>query len=543
MTESEIGWIMGQILLGLAYLHGKDHVHGDIKASNVMLTLDGHVKLGGSGSIMSHKNGAGERKRRRRSLTMSEFPTSWLAPESSLSPPLSPTSPTDHCTESALMQGRGGMSDLQQYRLLSVPGASMEADVWALGVACIELSQGRPPRPETPILASYGDWRYTATLGNITSVTGDVAATTSKQSGWCLPNNTLETVGMGMSEEMWVFIRKCLTPDPEERPTVQDLLQDPFIVQHDELSQELLSRIRGMVDFVGQCASISEELTLDRSGSDNSLSSTLNSLGSSPSSITLSPSKATHMIDFKMDEPDWIIPRIRPLVDSVYDESSCFDEAGAPRPVGPLEAGIPQPLVVADWKHQRMNHPKVMQALLCDQPRYLTFRHSRSPSLATIVEHHMEEDDPLFWSDHDESSSDHDGDDDSSSRSHNNDSDGKRDYCTDLCKRHSLPYPGNISNVMNNNNNNPSLHHPCECKTFQKDQDQRQQQIWTNVHDESDMKAAGAHAASQVPPHNPYLDNLAIENGCGLRSILEYDFHGASSRLVVLYEIQESWLQ
>ncbi|KAG0272290.1 Serine/threonine-protein kinase 3, partial [Linnemannia exigua] len=424
MTESEIGWIMGQILLGLAYLHGKNHVHGDIKASNIMLTLDGHVKLGGSGSIMSHKSGAGERKRRRRSLTMSEFPTSWLAPESSLSPPLSPISPTDNCTESApLLQGRGsGMSDLQQYRLLSVPGASMEADVWALGVACIELSQGRPPRPETPILASYGDWRYTATLGNITSVTGDVAATTNKQSGWCLPNDTLETVGMGMSEEMWVFIRKCLTPDPEERPTVQDLLQDPFIAQHDELSQELLARIRGMVDFVGQCASISEELTLDRSGSDSSLSSTLNSLGSSPSSITLSPSKATHMIDFKMEEPDWIIPRIRPRVDSVYDGSSCFDEAGVPRLVGPLEAGFSPPL----------------------------------------------------------------------------------------------------------------------------GQDLRQRPIWTNVLDESNMKAAdAAQTASEVPPlpHNAYLDNIAIESGCGLPSIVEYDFHGASSRLVVLYEIRESWLQ
>lgn len=32
MTESEIGWILGQILLGLAYLHSKDHVHGDTKA-------------------------------------------------------------------------------------------------------------------------------------------------------------------------------------------------------------------------------------------------------------------------------------------------------------------------------------------------------------------------------------------------------------------------------------------------------------------------------------------------------------------------------
>ncbi|KAF9127757.1 hypothetical protein BGW39_005649 [Mortierella sp. 14UC] len=225
MTESEIGWIMGQVLLGLAYLHSKDHVHGDIKASNIMVTLDGHVKLGGSGSIMSHKEGAGERKRRRRSLTMFEFPTSWLAPESSLSPPLSPTSPTDNCSESALLQGRDGANDSQQYRLLSVPGASTATDVWALGVACIELSQGRPPRPETPILASYGDWRYTTTLGNIASVTGDVSATASQQNGWHLPNEVLETVGMGMSEEMWVFIRKCLTPDPEARPTVQDLLQ------------------------------------------------------------------------------------------------------------------------------------------------------------------------------------------------------------------------------------------------------------------------------------------------------------------------------
>ncbi|KAF9915663.1 hypothetical protein FBU30_001834, partial [Linnemannia zychae] len=50
-----------------------------------------------------------------------------------------------------------------------------------------------------------------------------------------------------------------------------------------------------------------------------------------------------------------------------------------------------------------MSHPKVIQAMMCDQPRYLTFRHSRSPSLATIVEHHLEED-SLFWSDNDTSS-------------------------------------------------------------------------------------------------------------------------------------------
>ncbi|KAF9154856.1 hypothetical protein BG015_011801 [Linnemannia schmuckeri] len=420
MMESEIGWIMGQILLGLAYLHSKDHVHGDIKASNILLTLDGHVKLGGSGAIMSHKEGAGERKRRRRSLTMSEFPA------------------TD--------------------------GVSPDA----------------------------------------------------KLSGWCLPSEALEAVGMGMSKEMWMFIRKCLTPDPEARPSVQDLLQDPFIVQHDKLSQELLLRIGSMVDFVSQCASISEGQTLDSAGSDNDLYSIATIPGSASSpSVTLSPSKASHMIDFKMDEADWFIPRIRPRVDSVYDESSFFDEAGVQRPiapldsVGPLESGSSL-LPAMDWKHQRMSHPKVMQALMCDQPRYLTFRHSRSPSLATIVEDQMEED-ALYWSD-DEGSSD----DDTNAEGHDND-------------------------VISTSPFQQQYSQQCMYDFFQESQSQNQQQPWTPKHDKRGMEAV-AHATSQ-DAHGAYLDSLSIEPGCGLRSIVEYDFQGASSGLVVLYEICESWLQ
>lgn len=48
-------------------------------------------------------------------------------------------------------------------------------------------------------------------------------------------------------------------------------------------------------------------------------------------------------------------------------------------------------LIVSSWKHQRISHPVVKQALLCDRAGYITFRHSRSPSLATIVESQMEE--------------------------------------------------------------------------------------------------------------------------------------------------------
>lgn len=111
---------------------------------------------------------------------------------------------------------------------------------------------------------------------------------------------------------------------------------------HDEMSQELLLRIGNMVDFVGQCASISEGQILDSARSDNDLCNITVIQGSTPSSsVTLSPSRASQMIDFKIDETDWFIPRVRPRVDSDYDESSFFDEAGVQRPIGPLEPSCP----------------------------------------------------------------------------------------------------------------------------------------------------------------------------------------------------------
>ncbi|KAF9081595.1 hypothetical protein BGX23_000705 [Mortierella sp. AD031] len=509
-----------------------------------MLTLDGRVKLGGSGSVMSHKEGAGERKRRRRSLTMSEFPASWLAPESNLSPPTSSTDSNPGSSLPLSMGGEGGsdgvneMRRQQQYRLPAMPGASAEVDVWALGVSCIELSQGRPPRPETAILASYGDWRFTTTLGNIASIaeaSSTATVSSSKSNGWCLPSEAMETVGMGMSEEMWTFIRKCLTPDPEARPTVQELLKDPFIVQHGELSQELLTRIRSMVDFVDQCASISEGLLLGSTGSTTSSSNSLCSLTSSPgstttasstssSSLTLSPSKATHMIDFKMDEADWLIPRIHPRVDSVYDESSFFDEAGVPKsPPGSSESSCFQPLpVLSDWKHQRISHPKVKQTLMCDQSRYLVFRHSRSPSLATIVEHQMEEDDTIFWTDNDndkvDDTDDCNSDKDIGTNRNTLDRQGR--------KEESFQHPGNF--------------HPHYKHGFIQD-NQRQGQ--NNNRDKGDMETVTTEATVHIAHEVVYLDNLTIEYGCGLKSFMEYDLHGASSRLIVLYEIHESCLQ
>ncbi|KAI7821898.1 hypothetical protein BC939DRAFT_199116 [Gamsiella multidivaricata] len=183
---------------------------------------------------MNHKEGAGERKRQRRSLTMTEFPASWLAPESSPSSPIAtPNSPKfkiEAGTADSLMQGSVGSSSLLQW----IPGASAETDVWALGVTCIELSQGRPPRPEMPILALFGEQRLVSQeAGNSSSSTEGRGYFATDNGGWdSFQEETFGAVGMGMSEEMWAFVARCLTPDPEARPSTQELLEDPFIMQY-----------------------------------------------------------------------------------------------------------------------------------------------------------------------------------------------------------------------------------------------------------------------------------------------------------------------
>ncbi|KAG0051395.1 hypothetical protein BGZ83_003818 [Gryganskiella cystojenkinii] len=245
LTEAEIGWMMSQILLGLAYLHSRDHVHGDIKAGTILLTPEGNVKLGGSGSIMNHKEGAGERKRRRRSMTMVEFPASWLAPESSISASSSPTTPTPTGPSSTFAAGGASMTRSLSMSSINegeraIPEASTETDIWALGVACIELSQGRAPGPDTPLLATFGAHRGKPYFNNgaLTQNGSNEKSNQSLSLGWASygqglfgglakPMNSEEygPLGMGMSEEMWCFISRCLTPEPEGRPTVTELLK------------------------------------------------------------------------------------------------------------------------------------------------------------------------------------------------------------------------------------------------------------------------------------------------------------------------------
>ncbi len=46
LTENQIRSITGQMMDALEFIHSKNVIHRDLKAGNVLLTMDGEVRLG-----------------------------------------------------------------------------------------------------------------------------------------------------------------------------------------------------------------------------------------------------------------------------------------------------------------------------------------------------------------------------------------------------------------------------------------------------------------------------------------------------------------
>jgi serine/threonine protein kinase len=164
-SEPLIAYVARELLQGLDYVHRQHRIHRDLKSDNILLTLDGQVKLADFGYATQLTN---ERAKR---TTVVGTPY-WMAPE--------------------VIRGK-------EY--------DHRADIWGIGVVLRELIDGEPPyMSEPPLRALF-----------LISTQGmpPVKSTPSSGKRW--------------SPELLEFVDACLEPNAQRRPSAAQLLQHPFL--------------------------------------------------------------------------------------------------------------------------------------------------------------------------------------------------------------------------------------------------------------------------------------------------------------------------
>lgn len=164
LVEAEIRVIVREVLLGLKYLHDDKKIHRDIKAGNILLTKTFCPKLADFGISCELQNTCAKRE------TQIGSPY-WMAPE-------------------VIKAGFGYNS---------------RADIWSLGITCVEMAEMQPPYYHIPAPRAM------------------FVITTKPPTGLTDPGLTKQ-----VSKDFVGFISACLTVDPAARPPAQALLALPF---------------------------------------------------------------------------------------------------------------------------------------------------------------------------------------------------------------------------------------------------------------------------------------------------------------------------
>ncbi|XP_072883198.1 STE20-like serine/threonine-protein kinase isoform X1 [Hemitrygon akajei] len=167
LTEPQIRVICKHTLEALNYLHDIKVIHRDLKAGNILLTMEGDVKLADFG--VSAKNS--RTLQRRDSFIGTPY---WMAPEVVMCE-TSKDKPYDY-----------------------------KADVWSLGVTLIEMAQMEPPHHELNPMRV------------LLKIAKADPPTLAQPSRW--------------SPEFNDFLKKAVEKNVEHRWSCQQLLQHPFVV-------------------------------------------------------------------------------------------------------------------------------------------------------------------------------------------------------------------------------------------------------------------------------------------------------------------------
>jgi mitogen-activated protein kinase kinase kinase len=167
-NETLVRNFVRQIMEGLAYLHGRDIIHRDIKGANVLVDNKGGIKISDFGiskradvASASQLPGSGLN---RPSLQGSVF---WMAPE-----------------------------------VVRQSAHTKKADIWSLGCLIVEMFTGARPFPDKSQLQAL------FAIGS---------------------NQVKPTIPEGISDAAKNFLNKTFEIDHEKRPSAEDLLKDKFM--------------------------------------------------------------------------------------------------------------------------------------------------------------------------------------------------------------------------------------------------------------------------------------------------------------------------
>ncbi|KAL4683940.1 hypothetical protein H8959_021634 [Pygathrix nigripes] len=186
LTEPQIQVVCRQMLEALNFLHSKRIIHRDLKAGNVLMTLEGDIRLADFG--VSAKNLKTLQKRD--SFIGTPY---WMAPEVVMCETMKDT-PYDY-----------------------------KADIWSLGITLIEMAQIEPPHHELNPMR---------VLLKIAKSDPPTLLTPSK---W--------------SVEFRDFLKIALDKNPETRPSAAQLLEHPFVssITSNKALRELVAEAKAEV--------------------------------------------------------------------------------------------------------------------------------------------------------------------------------------------------------------------------------------------------------------------------------------------------------
>jgi serine/threonine protein kinase len=203
LSEDQIAVVCKDVLNGLAYLHGMLKIHRDIKAGNVLLNNQGASKLadfGVSGQLS-------DTLAKRQTVIGTPF---WMAPE-----------------------------------VIQEVGYDLKADIWSLGITCIEMAESKPPYSNIhPMRAIF-------------MIPSRPPPRLQEPDKW--------------SKDFNDFIVKMLTKSPDQRPTAQELLEHPFITKAKSraILQPLIDQQEQIISRIGREAALGIEEQEDGDDDDD----------------------------------------------------------------------------------------------------------------------------------------------------------------------------------------------------------------------------------------------------------------------------------